>query len=307
MSAPANVWEFTTRELISRRIATFRHLRNSLAIPLEIVDEDGKRTTVSPPNTKPYRKPYLNTLVFDPESLQDTFNNAKMRKRTRLYFVLGASLGPILTISSPQDYIKALSILMNEFDTFLSEGGGSLGGSGGSGSGSSSTNIGGSGAGGGSGSGSGGGSGAPTGMGNGGSGGRFKKRGIFRKSRGHDDGGSNSQSLGIDTGDFSYLDTHIPPFDLSFLQVFDTFCQITIIMYSRLADVLSSVPITQAVFDTVGRIDQRFRKVTVTITKELEEFSKDAITRELRSLDPLERTSPESTLNVDWDAASTYN
>ncbi|KAJ1669984.1 hypothetical protein EV182_008485, partial [Spiromyces aspiralis] len=131
-------------------------------------------------------------------------------------------------------------------------------------------------------------------------------RGIFRKSRTHEDG-SGMPASSIDSNDFSYLDMRMPPFDLSFLQVFDTFCQITIIMYSRLADVLSSVPITQAVFDTVGRIDQRFKKVTATITKELDELARSGITRELSSLDPLEQTNSESGLNVDWDAASVYN
>ncbi|KAJ2421026.1 hypothetical protein GGF47_004109, partial [Coemansia sp. RSA 2524] len=66
---------------------------------------------------------YFNALMFDPDDLRGMFNSIRLRRRTRTYFMLGASLGPILAISNPADYIKALGILINEYDTFMAESG----------------------------------------------------------------------------------------------------------------------------------------------------------------------------------------
>ncbi|KAJ2071929.1 hypothetical protein GGH13_003026 [Coemansia sp. S155-1] len=174
------------------------------------------------------RRAYFNTLLFDPEDLRGMFNSIRLRKRTRTYFMLGASLGPILAISNPSDYIKALGILINEYDTYMTE-----------------------------------------------SGSKTKKA---------------SKS----------------PFDLDFLQVFDTFCQITVIMYTKLADSLLSIPITQAAFDSIAKIDSRFKKMLGVVTKELDELVKNAVTRELRLIDPLDMASPENEINTDWETGSVY-
>ncbi|KAJ1804559.1 hypothetical protein LPJ56_006707, partial [Coemansia sp. RSA 2599] len=202
-----NVWELSIRELINKRIVTFRHLRNTMALPLELPTE-GESMAVVPDGgqaTEGYgggkgtkRRAYFNTLLFDPDDLRGMFNSIRLRKRTRAYFMLGASLGPILAISNPSDYIKALGILINEYDTYMTE-----------------------------------------------SGNKTKKRHFFRKSKGTEEHGSSMQN-GYELGNFSYLDTHTPPFDLDFLQVFDTFCQITVIMYTKLADSLLSIAISQS-------------------------------------------------------------
>ncbi|KAJ2401210.1 hypothetical protein GGF41_007773 [Coemansia sp. RSA 2531] len=126
-----NVWEFSIRELINKRIVTFRHLRNAMALPLDLSFEGfagntngsvcGSAESVSGKGIK--RRAYFNTLLFDPEDLRGMFNSIRLRKRTRTYFMLGASLGPILAISNPSDYIKALGILINEYDTYMTESG----------------------------------------------------------------------------------------------------------------------------------------------------------------------------------------
>ncbi|KAJ1761283.1 hypothetical protein LPJ58_001273 [Coemansia sp. RSA 1591] len=162
--------------------------------------------------------------MFDPDDLRGMFNSIRLRRRTRTYFMLGASLGPILAISNPADYIKALGILINEYDTFMAE-----------------------------------------------SGNKTKK-----------------------------------PFDLDFLQVFDTFCQITVIMYTKLADSLLSIAITQSAFDNIAKIDSQFKKVIGTVTKELDELIKNAITKELQLIDPLDMASPENEINTDWETSSIY-
>ncbi|KAJ2348336.1 hypothetical protein GGF43_004585, partial [Coemansia sp. RSA 2618] len=168
-TAASNVWEYSIRELINKRIVTFRHLRNSMVLPPEINAEGGVSG-----GQGMQRRAYFNALMFDPDDLRGMFNSIRLRRRTRAYFMLGASLGPILAISNPADYIKALGILINEYDTYMAE-----------------------------------------------SGNKTKKRHFFRKSKGGEEHGSSTQGS-YELGNFSYLDTHTPPFDLDFLQVFDT-------------------------------------------------------------------------------------
>ncbi|KAJ2608221.1 hypothetical protein H4S08_004526 [Coemansia sp. RSA 1365] len=250
-----NVWEYSIRELINKRIVTFRHLRNSMALPLEFNSEshsanDGSKVI--------QRRAYFNALLFDPDDLRGMFNSIRLRKRTRVYFMLGSSLGPILAISNPADYIKALGILVSEYDSYMSE-----------------------------------------------SGSKTKKRHFFRKSKGGEEHSASAQG-GYELGNFSYLDTHTPPFDLDFLQVFDTFCQITVIMYTKLADSLLSISITQTAFDNIAKIDSRFKKMISVVTKELDELVKNEITKELRLIDPLDFASPENEINTDWETSSVY-
>ncbi|KAI9503538.1 hypothetical protein GGI25_003662 [Coemansia spiralis] len=268
-----NVWELSIRELINKRIVTFRHLRNSMALPLELDSADSFNRLASNGasgssletgqvngNNGRFnkRRAYFNTLLFDADDLRGMFNSIRLRKRTRAYFMLGASLGPILAISNPSDYIKALGILINEYDTYMTE-----------------------------------------------SGSKTKKRHFFRKSKGGEEHGSSNQTS-YEQGNFSYLDTHSPPFDLDFLQVFDTFCQITVIMYTKLADSLMSIAITQAAFDNIAKIDSRFKKMIGVVTKELDELVKNAVTKELRLIDPLDMASPENEINTDWETSSVY-
>ncbi|KAJ2463087.1 hypothetical protein GGI02_005315 [Coemansia sp. RSA 2322] len=236
-----NVWELSIRELINKRIVTFRHLRNAMALPLDLsADGFGGAAngsvyggTEGAGSKGVKRRAYFNTLLFDPEDLRGMFNSIRLRKRTRTYFMLGASLGPILAISNPADYIKALGILINEYDTYMT------------------------------------------------------------------DSGSKTKKA-------SELCSDMTPFDLDFLQVFDTFSQITVIMYTKMADSLLSIPITQAAFDSIAKIDSRFKKMLGVVTKELDELVKNAVTRELRLIDPLDMASPENEINTDWETGSVY-
>ncbi|KAJ2457048.1 hypothetical protein GGI03_006212, partial [Coemansia sp. RSA 2337] len=73
-----------------------------------------------------------------------------------------------------------------------------------------------------------------------------------------------------------------------------------------LADSLLSIPITQAAFDSIAKIDSRFKKMLGVVTKELDELVKNAVTRELRLIDPLDMASPENEINTDWETGSVY-
>jgi hypothetical protein len=98
-------------ELVSKRVATMKYIRRA---------HEG--------NTH-----WFNTILLSKESLTDMYPNSKMARRL-VYFIfgencklificrsynfyaLGLSLGAILDITNPIDYIKSLSQLMSEFE-----------------------------------------------------------------------------------------------------------------------------------------------------------------------------------------------
>ncbi|KAI8968549.1 hypothetical protein BDF20DRAFT_839642 [Mycotypha africana] len=87
------LYEYLT-ELVSKRVATIKYIRKA---------HEG--------NTH-----WFNTILLTKESLQQTYPNSKMSKRTNHFYALGLSLGAILDITNPVDYIKALSQIMSEFE-----------------------------------------------------------------------------------------------------------------------------------------------------------------------------------------------
>ena len=44
-----------------------------------------------------------------------------LQLRTGNFFILGASLAPILDITNPQDYVKALNVMLQEFEYHTNE------------------------------------------------------------------------------------------------------------------------------------------------------------------------------------------
>ncbi|KAI9470522.1 MAG: hypothetical protein EXX96DRAFT_584628 [Benjaminiella poitrasii] len=81
-------------ELVSKRVATIKYIRKA---------HEG--------NTH-----WFNTILLTKENLSTMYPNSKMTKRTNQFYALGLSLGTILDISNPIDYIKALSQIMTEFE-----------------------------------------------------------------------------------------------------------------------------------------------------------------------------------------------
>lgn len=64
---------------------------------------------------------WFNTILLATENLQTMYSNSKMVKRTYNFYALGLSLGAILDITNPLDYIKALNQIMNEFERHTDE------------------------------------------------------------------------------------------------------------------------------------------------------------------------------------------
>ncbi|KAI7890487.1 uncharacterized protein EV154DRAFT_248746 [Mucor mucedo] len=86
-------------ELVSKRVATIKYIRKA---------HEG--------NTH-----WFNTILLTRESLSGMYPNSKMAKRTYNFYALGLSLGAILDITNPIDYIKALGQIMTEFERHTSD------------------------------------------------------------------------------------------------------------------------------------------------------------------------------------------
>ncbi|CAO0796183.1 unnamed protein product [Mucor circinelloides] len=86
-------------ELVSKRVATIKYIRKA---------HEG--------NTH-----WFNTILLTRDNLTSMYPNSKMTKRTNHFYALGLSLGAILDITNPVDYIKALSQIMTEFERHTSD------------------------------------------------------------------------------------------------------------------------------------------------------------------------------------------
>ncbi|KAJ3114803.1 hypothetical protein HK098_007165 [Nowakowskiella sp. JEL0407] len=60
---------------------------------------------------------FLNGVAISLEDLAQNYENDKMKKRTLSLFSLGLSIGNILLISNPNDFVKAYTQLMFEYET----------------------------------------------------------------------------------------------------------------------------------------------------------------------------------------------
>ncbi|RCI04497.1 hypothetical protein CU098_008823 [Rhizopus stolonifer] len=95
---PPGLYEYLA-ELVSKRVATLNYIRKT---------HEG--TTH-----------WFNTILLTKENLVNMYPNSKMAKRTYNFYALGLSLGAILDITNPVDYIKALNQIMNEFERHTNE------------------------------------------------------------------------------------------------------------------------------------------------------------------------------------------
>ncbi|CAG8522755.1 11577_t:CDS:2, partial [Acaulospora colombiana] len=86
-------------ELVQKRISTFTYLKQV---------HEGKVH-------------WFNTVCLSKEDLGMVYENLRMKKRTGNFFILGASLAPILDITNSQDYVKALSVMLQEFEYHTTE------------------------------------------------------------------------------------------------------------------------------------------------------------------------------------------
>ncbi|KAI9287362.1 hypothetical protein BC943DRAFT_358616 [Umbelopsis sp. AD052] len=98
LNTQTNIYDFLS-ELVYKRIATINYLRRT---------HEG--TTH-----------WFNTVLLSREDLASMYQNSKMTPRTLKFFTLGVSLGPILDVTNQVDYVKALHLLLHEFECHNNE------------------------------------------------------------------------------------------------------------------------------------------------------------------------------------------
>ncbi|CAG8617096.1 7806_t:CDS:10 [Ambispora leptoticha] len=86
-------------ELVNKRILTFQYLKRA---------HEG-------------RVHWFNTVCLSKEDLVLWYQNDRMKRRTGNFFILGASLAPILDITNPPDYVRALTVMLQEFEYHTNE------------------------------------------------------------------------------------------------------------------------------------------------------------------------------------------
>lgn len=86
--------------MIRKRVATFAYLRRA---------HEG-------------RVHYFNTAILTKEDLASISEGPKVKKRTHHWFVLGVSLGGLLEIDNPIDYIRGLVLLVQEYEYYTAKG-----------------------------------------------------------------------------------------------------------------------------------------------------------------------------------------
>ncbi|OAD66277.1 hypothetical protein PHYBLDRAFT_175332 [Phycomyces blakesleeanus NRRL 1555(-)] len=64
---------------------------------------------------------WFNTILLTQQDLGAMYPNHKMMRRTSNFYTLGVSLGTILDITHPLDYLKALTQLLSEFDFYTND------------------------------------------------------------------------------------------------------------------------------------------------------------------------------------------
>ncbi|KAJ1992211.1 hypothetical protein H4R33_001094 [Dimargaris cristalligena] len=284
-----NAWE-AVREMVHKRIVTFIHLRRVVGSTQSL---------------------FFNTIIIPPEDMAAFYNNIRMRQRTHQFLTLGISLGPILDITNPNDFLKALSILMNEYHDYIAEGEKQrkktffrksrtaeetllLNASHTTGNnGLASINSNGS---------------APLGVANGPN--HHAVSGTLSSSSpyaGHSSAGpSNSYYVFLPEGmDFNYLDVRHFPFDLDYIQTFDTLCEVICLVYNRLSDTINTLVESPALQDMITKIDGKFKKIIHLVLKELDELARQLIQDEFFTLGFCEATKTSMAIGSNsvpiWD------
>ncbi|KAJ1973211.1 hypothetical protein H4R35_004237 [Dimargaris xerosporica] len=103
---------------------------------------------------------------------------------------------------------------------------------------------------------------------------------------------------------FVYLDAKSYPFDMDYIQTFDTLCEVLCLVYNRIADTIATLSQTQALQDTIHKIDAKFKKIICLITKEIDELARQAIGDEFSALgyySVAKSSGPNASFSMAWD------
>ncbi|KAF9144421.1 hypothetical protein BGX30_012879 [Mortierella sp. GBA39] len=207
------------RDLVTKRSATWRYLQR--------VHQGGMVL--------------YNTAVLSEVDLRQgyPYNDEKMQRRTMQYFILGSSLATILEIPGQADCLKALQVVVQEYDYFIAS--------------------------------------------------ESKSKMIFLRATGRKallEGKSFEE-----TGEYSQLDVRPLPFQLDYIITFASLCDMIAQVYEKLSGHENIW--NMLTLDLFQRVDNRFKKILATVSKELEVMARDVMVDELNSMDPLGGTTED--------------
>ncbi|POY70171.1 hypothetical protein BMF94_6754 [Rhodotorula taiwanensis] len=239
---------------------------------------------------------WFNTILLTGDDLRIAFPNDKMRNRTTRFAVLGMSLSSVLDIAPAHDFLRGLLALTQDFDAMPEE---RFGGK----------------------------NQQPRSLFKVGSKSRRGAGGITGPTNGNGVGGGAGDfgfSLGGDGGDGSMLFMPNIPFELDYLQVLITTCEILIEIYTKIGSYLGppgssstsassnglfpqpphpgsgggaaanhrglgmsgggGLGLSPALIDMVHKIDGRLKKLVSLLSKEIDTLARAAIKAELNTL-----------------------
>ncbi|KAG9073135.1 hypothetical protein KI688_000922 [Linnemannia hyalina] len=198
------------RDLVTKRSATWRYLQR--------VHQGGMVL--------------YNTAVLSEVDLRQgyPYNDEKMQRRTMQYFILGSSLATILEIPGQADCLKALQVVVQEYDYFIAS--------------------------------------------------ESKSKMALLEGKSFEE-----------TGEYSQLDVRPLPFQLDYIITFASLCDMIAQVYEKLSGHENIW--NMQTLDLFQRVDNRFKKILATVSKELEVMARDVMVDELNSMDPLGGTTED--------------
>ncbi|CAG8445465.1 5687_t:CDS:2 [Dentiscutata erythropus] len=255
-------------ELVQKRITTFSYLKR--------VHEG--------------RIHWFNTVCLSKEDLGSMYENSRMKKRTGNFFILGCSLASILDISNPQDYVKALNVMLQEFEyhtndhskqkmeNYSTNNSPAL-------------------------------SHAPCLF--------HKDYGICKNEWATGLGFvlglelqqkskiTKHEDSSFQEGEYTYLFVPNIPFDLDYFQTFYTLCDMLVEVYNKLLGA-NNIVATNFI-ESVLKVDGKFKKIISQVSKEVDTLARNNLKEELRIIDPIIMMSPTNTTSGGGIIANTNN
>ncbi|PVU88400.1 hypothetical protein BB559_005582 [Furculomyces boomerangus] len=117
MKSPSeNALETTVHQIITKRIKTFQHLQFCFCNPVKTA----RARAINNAKTPIFKtQPYLGVMNFTPHQILQILSKPKLKRRAKLYYTFGVSIGNILLIENPLEFIKSLGILVEELDMHI--------------------------------------------------------------------------------------------------------------------------------------------------------------------------------------------
>ncbi|KAI1317729.1 hypothetical protein EDD11_007903 [Mortierella claussenii] len=184
-----------------------------------------------------------NTAMLSEMDLRRGYADEKVQRRALQYFLLGTSLASILEIPNANDCLKALHVVIQEYEYFTAS--------------------------------------------------ESRSKMMFFRATSRKvllDGKSFEE-----TGEYSLLEVRQLPFTLDYVITFASLCDMIAQVYEKLGAENRTWTLTS--MEMFQKIDNRFKKILMVVSKELEAMAREVMLDELNAMDPLSSSANDH----DWD------